>query len=79
MERHQVSRKEFVNAGRSGVKVSSAPRCATSARYTLASFGRQWGGPPWREHVPMADLAFAVLLVAAFGVLALTLRGLEKL
>jgi hypothetical protein len=29
--------------------------------------------------VPMADLAFAVLLVVAFGVLALTLRGLEKL
>lgn len=27
----------------------------------------------------MADLAFAVLLVAGFGVLALTLRGLEKL
>jgi hypothetical protein len=29
--------------------------------------------------VSMADLAFAVLLVAAFGVLVLTLRGLEKL
>jgi len=27
----------------------------------------------------MADLAFAVLLVAGFLVLALTLRGLEKL
>jgi len=27
----------------------------------------------------MADLAFAVLLIAGFVVLALTLRGLEKL
>jgi hypothetical protein len=31
------------------------------------------------EHALMADLAFAVLLIAAFAVLALTLRGLEKL
>jgi len=27
----------------------------------------------------MADLAFAVLLIAGFAVLVLTLRGLEKL
>jgi hypothetical protein len=29
--------------------------------------------------VRMADLAFAVLLIAGFVVLALTLRGLERL
>jgi hypothetical protein len=33
----------------------------------------------WKGHGPMADLAFAVLLIAGFVVLALTLRGLEKL
>jgi hypothetical protein len=32
-----------------------------------------------RERARMADLAFAVLLVVGFGVLALTLRGLERL
>ena len=31
------------------------------------------------EHGLMADLAFAVLLITGFLVLALTLRGLEKL
>jgi hypothetical protein len=31
------------------------------------------------ECARMADLAFAVLLIAGFLVLALTLRGLEKL
>jgi hypothetical protein len=33
----------------------------------------------WKGPGPMADLAFAVLLIAGFLVLALTLRGLEKL
>jgi hypothetical protein len=28
---------------------------------------------------PMADLAYAVLLILGFGVLVLTLRGLERL
>ena len=37
------------------------------------------GRPTWREHGLMADLAYAVLLVAGFLVLAVTLRGLEKL
>jgi hypothetical protein len=32
-----------------------------------------------RERAWMADLAFAVLLITAFAILALTLRGLEKL
>ncbi|HWM03926.1 MAG TPA: hypothetical protein VNP92_16445 [Actinophytocola sp.] len=32
-----------------------------------------------RGRGPMADLAYAVLLVAGFVLLALTLRGLEKL
>jgi hypothetical protein len=41
---------------------------------------RQRGGPECGgERARMADLAFAVLLVAGFLVLALTLRGLEKL
>jgi hypothetical protein len=33
----------------------------------------------WREHGLMADLAYAVLLIAGFLVLAMSLRGLEKL
>lgn len=37
------------------------------------------GWPTWKEHGLMADLAYAVLLIAGFLVLALTLRGLEKL
>jgi hypothetical protein len=51
----------------------SDPRC------TLASTGHQWGGRDGEGSAPMADLAFAVLLVAGFLVLALTLRGLERL
>jgi hypothetical protein len=74
-----LARKEFVNACHPGVKVPSGPVSSAPSGYTLASFGRRWGGPAWREHVPMADLAYAVLLVAAFGILVLTLRGLEKL
>ena len=35
--------------------------------------------PMWKGAGPMADLAYAVLLIAGFLVLALTLRGLEKL
>jgi hypothetical protein len=31
------------------------------------------------ESATMADLAYAVLLIAIFAILALTLRGLEKL
>jgi hypothetical protein len=38
-----------------------------------------WGGPDGEERARMADLAFAVLLVAGFLVLTLTSRGLEKL
>jgi len=41
--------------------------------------GRYRGDPGGREHAQMADLAFAVLLIVGFGLLALTLRGLEKL
>jgi hypothetical protein len=41
--------------------------------------GRHRGDPTWREHALMADLAFAVLLIAGFLILAVTLRGLEKL
>jgi hypothetical protein len=70
---------DFVNVDRCAVKVPSStfrrPRC----RATLASFGRRRGGPVWKGHGPMADLAYAVLLIAGFLVLALTLRGMEKL
>lgn len=45
----------------------------------LTAVGRQPGGPVGKEHGQMADLAFAVLLVAGFLVLVLTLRGWEKL
>jgi hypothetical protein len=48
-------------------------------RDTLASVGRHRGGLAWEEHGLMADLAFAVLLIAGFGILVLTLRGLAKL
>jgi hypothetical protein len=42
------------------------------------SVGRRRGGPgPGRGM--MADLAYAVLLIAGFLLLALMLRGLEKL
>jgi hypothetical protein len=37
------------------------------------------GRPSGKEHGPMADLAYAVLLVACFALLVLTLRGLERL
>lgn len=70
---------DFVNVGRYGVKVPLGPFSRRSGRYTLASFGRQRGDPPWKEHAPMADLAYAVLLLGGFGVLILTLRGSEKL
>jgi hypothetical protein len=33
----------------------------------------------WKGHGAMADLAYVALLVGGFLVLALTLRGLEKL
>lgn len=33
----------------------------------------------WEGSTHMADLAFAVLLVAIFAILALTLRGLQRL
>jgi hypothetical protein len=33
----------------------------------------------WKGHGQMADLAFAVLLIAGFAVLVLTLRGMERL
>ncbi|MGH3875862.1 MAG: hypothetical protein ACRDSK_02350 [Actinophytocola sp.] len=72
-------RMDFVNAERRAVKVPSSTYRRPAARSTLASFGRRRGGPVWKGHRPMADLAYAVLLVAGFLILALTLRGLEKL
>ena len=47
----------------------------TDSRRSVAIGAALYGG----EHALMADLAFAVLLIAGFAILALTLRGLEKL
>ena len=46
-----------------------------------ALFSRETIGVPrlGEESATMADLAYAVLLIAIFAILALTLRGLEKL
>lgn len=70
---------DFVNADQCAVKVPSSTYRRPRTRTTLASFGRRRGGPVWKGHGPMADLAYAVLLIAGFLILALTLRGLEKL
>ena len=72
-------RMDFVNADLRAVKVPSSTCRRPDTGSTLASFGRRRGGPLWKGHGPMADLAYAVLLVAGFLFLALTLRGLEKL
>ena len=72
-------RTDFVNADLRRVKVSSWPDRKPAGERRLASFGRHQGGPTWREHGLMADLAFAVLLIAGFLILAVVLRGLEKL
>jgi hypothetical protein len=39
----------------------------------------QWAASFLEGAPAMADLAYAVLLIAGFAVLALTLRGLERL
>jgi hypothetical protein len=74
-----LPRSDCVKARTDGVKVVSCPVHGHPHGYTLAAFGRHRGGPTWRGHGLMADLAFAVLLIAGFLVLAMTLRGLEKL
>lgn len=70
---------DFVNADPCAVKVASGPCRGPRGGATLASFGRRRGGPVWKGHGLMADLAYAVLLIAGFAVLILTLRGLERL
>jgi hypothetical protein len=74
-----TGRSDRVNARADGVKVASCPAADHPRGGTLAASGRHRGGLTWRGHGLMADLAFAVLLIAGFLVLALTLRGLEKL
>ena len=40
---------------------------------------RRNGGPRPREGVPMADLAYALLLITGFALLVLMVRGLDAL
>lgn len=74
-------RQDAVNTGRSGVKRAlfrkpfGLPTMQTSvARDTIRGV-RDCRG----EGARMADLAYAVLIIVIFAVLALTLRGLERL
>jgi hypothetical protein len=46
---------------------------------TLVLFGRRRGGSSERGAPHMADLAYAVLLTGAFVLLALMVRGMERL
>lgn len=71
--RHQ----DRVNAVRSGVKGLSADLGWANSARTLSS-GRSPEGWPVKERV-MADVAYLALILGVFGVLALMLRGLEKL
>jgi hypothetical protein len=74
----RVTRRQYrVKARHRGVKDASAGTPAT--RRCAQSFGAVTtkGGPAGRCTV--ADLLYAVLLIGVFVVLALTLRGLEKL
>lgn len=75
-----TGRQERVNAGAGGrqsavIDRSRGPRSAHDPRRPA--------GDPRRvgttEESPVADLAYIALLVASFAVLALTLRGMEKL
>ncbi|MCK2254581.1 MULTISPECIES: hypothetical protein [unclassified Crossiella] len=70
------ARKDHVNATVRGVKESSGPVSGLNPACTLAPVVEL----PSREgSAQMADLAYAVLLIGGFLVLALTLRGLERL
>lgn len=74
-------RQEVVNAALSSVKESSGGLGATVPRPD------DWDAPgstkedllTERQHNDMADLLFAVLLIGVFLMLALTLRGLERM
>ena len=57
----------------------SAPQVQANPVQTRVRSVAIRAAPNGGEHALMADLAYAVLLIAAFGVLALALRGLEKL
>jgi hypothetical protein len=61
------------------VKVPSSSYHARPGGRTLASAAITGGPEPRGERARMADLAFAVLLIAGFVVLTAVLRGLEKL
>jgi len=74
-----TAREYGVNMRRLRVKVPSGLRAGVLGEGMLASGWPPSGRPRVEGHAPMADLAFTVLLIAGFAVLALTLRGLEKL
>ena len=54
-------------------------RIPAGRRAAAASLQRR--GPRWarRRRTVMADLAYALLLIGGFGLLVLTLRGLQRL
>jgi hypothetical protein len=76
-------RQDRVNVRRPGVKVPSVRLTLSAPRaHAQLCCGAVIRARPvrWKGGAPqMADLAYAVLLIAGFLVLVLTLRGLEKL
>lgn len=74
-------RQDRVNPPIVGVKESSETAVRLVPECTLCALRSPSGRPEptWERSMSMADLAYAVLLVGVFLVLALTLRGLERL
>ena len=64
---------------RNGVKAPSAGRSATGPGQPHSERVRSPNPVTRLERCPVADLLYAVLLIGVFVVLALALRGLEKL
>lgn len=62
-----------------GVNPPSSPRARPLVRRTIPAARRTCQRVGTTEESPVADLAYTALLVASFAVLALTLRGMEKL
>jgi hypothetical protein len=74
------ARQYRVNAGYRGVKTPSGVVAPGGGGRRLISIAVAVGvTASWRERRAMADLAYALLVIGVFGVLALVLRGLERL
>jgi hypothetical protein len=61
------------------VKAMFAACPLPTVRAHASASARRIGGPSLRGGFPMADLAYVVLLIGSFALLALMLRGLESL